>query len=812
VGSLYEDNKNTIDIDIKKEVERSFLEYSMSVIVSRALPDVKDGLKPVHRRILYALYDLGMTYDKPHKKSASIVGEVMGKYHPHGDSAIYQALVKMAQDFSMRYPLINGHGNFGSIDGDEAAAMRYTESRMARIGGELLKDINKNTVPWKPNYDESLQEPQVLPARIPNLLLNGSSGIAVGMATNIPPHNLGELVEGIKAYIDNRDITLEELIRYIPGPDFPTAGIMETGGIRKAYETGRGSVKIRARYHIEELKNGKQAIIVTELPYQVNKARLVERMADLVKDKRLEGITDLRDESDRNGIRVYIEVRRDVNVNVLINNLYKHTQMEDSFGINMLSLVEGQPQTLGLKQMIHYFVLHREEVIRNSTQYDLDIAKNRQHILEGLKIALDYIDEIVALIRNNKNRETARLALEERYGLSETQANAILDMRMVQLTGLEQEKIENEYQEILVKIADLENILASPERIMARIKDDLDDIDKQYGDDRRTEICTIDADMNEEDFIEDHEMVITLSNKGYVKRQPLDTYRAQKRGGKGISSISTRTEDFANEIIVTSVLAHMLFFTNQGRVFSYRAYQIPESSRQAKGWALVNFLELRPDEKVTTLIAAKKFDDERSLLMVTKKGIVKKTALSAFTNIRKSGLIAVNLLPEDELVGVLRVESDDKILITTSMGFSISFEQKQIRAMGRTATGIRGIKLGNKDYVVGVDKYREQASALLVTENGYGKRVDLSEFKLQNRGGKGLKSITITGKHGTLVACKIVHKDDELVILTGDGQLIRLEAEEVSLQKRYSRGVLLMKLPKNDRIVGIACFKVEKEE
>jgi DNA gyrase subunit A len=486
--------------------------------------------------------------------------------------------------------------------------------------------------------------------------------------------------------------------------------------------------------------------------------------------------------------------------------------MEDSFGINMLSLVDGQPQTLGLKQMIHYFVLHREEVIRNSTQYDLNIAKNRQHILEGLKIALDYIDEIVALIRSHKNRETARLALEEQYGLSEIQANAILDMRMVQLTGLEQEKIENEYQEILIKIADLENILATPERVMDQIKYDLDDINKQYGDPRRTEICVMDADMNEEDFIEDHEMVITLSHKGYVKRQPLDTYRAQKRGGKGISSISTRAEDFANDIVVTSVLAHMLFFTNQGRVFSYRAYQIPESSRQAKGWALVNFLELRPEEKVTTLIAARKFDDERSLLMVTKRGIVKKTALSAFTNIRKSGLIAVNLLPEDELVGVLRVENDDKILITTSRGFSISFEQKQIRAMGRTATGIRGIRLGNNDYVVGADKYREQASALLVTEHGYGKRVDLSEFKLQNRGGKGLKSIDITNKNGALVACKIVHKDDELVMLTGDGQLIRLETDEISLQKRYSRGVLLMKLPKDDRIVGIARFKIEKEE
>lgn len=812
MGSLFDSNKNIIDIDIKREVERSFLEYSMSVIVSRALPDVRDGLKPVHRRILYALYDLGITHDKPHKKSASIVGEVMGKYHPHGDSAIYQTLVKLAQTFSMRYPLIDGHGNFGSIDGDEAAAMRYTESRMSRIGAELLKDIHKDTVAWRPNYDGSLKEPAVLPARIPNLLLNGSAGIAVGMATNIPPHNLNELVNGIKAYIDNQDITVEELMKYIPGPDFPTAGIMEVQGLRKAYETGRGSVKIRARYHLEELKNGKQAIIITELPYQVNKARLVERIANLVKDKKIEGIVDLRDESDRNGIRIYVEARRDVNINVLVNKLYKQTQMEDSFGINMLSLVNGQPQTLSLKQMIHYYVEHRKEVIRNSTRYDLNIAKNRQHILEGLKIALDYIDEIVALIRESTNREVARLALQERYALTEIQANAILDMRLVQLTGLERNKIEDEYQEILLKIADLEDILARPERVMAIIKEDLDDIKKRYGDDRRTEISFEETEVNEEDLIDDHEVVITLSHRGYVKRQPLDTYRAQKRGGKGISSVTTRTEDFAYDILVTSVLSHVLFFTNQGRVFSSRAYQIPEASRQAKGWALINFLELRPDENVTTLVAAKSFDDDRYLMMVTKKGIVKKTQLSAFSNIRKSGLIAVNLLPEDELVGVLRVENSDQIMLATSMGFSMSFDQSQVRPMGRTATGIKGIKLSKYDYVVGVDKYREDATVLLVTEKGYGKRVEFSEFKIQNRGGKGLKSIDITDKNGALVAFKIVKKEDELVILTGEGHLIRLEVEDISLQKRYSRGVLLMRLPDHDRIVGIARFKVEKEE
>ncbi len=809
-GDLFKSLDKVVDIDLKKEVERSFLEYSMSVIVSRALPDVRDGLKPVHRRILYALYDLGMTHDKPHKKSANIVGEVMGKYHPHGDSAIYQTLVKMAQTFSMRYPLIDGHGNFGSIDGDEAAAMRYTESRMSRIGGELLKDINKDTILWRPNYDDSLKEPQVLPARIPNLLLNGSAGIAVGMATNIPPHNLTELADGIKAYIDNNDISIDELMKYIPGPDFPTAGIMEKQGIKKAYETGRGSIKIRARHHIEELKAGKSAVIITELPYQVNKSKLVERIAELVKDKKIEGITDLRDESDRRGIRVVIEVRKDVNIGILVNKLYKHTQMEDSFGVNMLSLVNGQPQTLNLKQMLVYYVEHREEVIRNATTYDLNIAKNRKHILEGLKLALDHIDDIISLIRSSSNREQARTQLEERYGFTEIQANAILDMRFVQLTGLERSKIDDEFNDLVKKIIDLEDILNSPFRVKQIIKEDLDDISKRFGDERRTEISMLANDMSEEDFIEDHEVVITLSNRGYVKRQPLDTYRSQRRGGRGISSATIKTEDFANEILVTSVLSHILFFTNQGRVFSYRAHHLPEASRVAKGWALVNFLELRPDESVTTIIDTKTFDEDRNLLMVTKKGIIKKTQFSMFGNIRKNGLIAVNLKPDDELVGVLRVEDADQIMIATADGFTITFEQKQVRPMGRTATGIKGINLRRGDNVIGVDKYRQQASALLVTENGYGKRVPLEEFKCQQRGGRGLKSIDLTDKNGTLVAFKIVYPEDELMILTGDGQLIRLEVNDVSLQKRYARGVLLMRLPDEDRIVGIARFNLDR--
>jgi DNA gyrase subunit A len=807
--SLFE---KVIPIDIEKEVKKSFLEYSMSVIVSRALPDVRDGLKPVHRRILYALHEQGMTHDKPHKKSANIVGEVMGKYHPHGDAAIYQTIVKLAQEFAMRYPLVDGHGNFGSVDGDAAAAMRYTESRMSRIAAELLKDIDKDTVDWRPNYDESREEPQVLPARIPNLLINGSAGIAVGMATNIPPHNLREIIKGIKEYIDNPDITIEELMQSIPGPDFPTGGILEARGIRQAYETGRGTIRTRARYEIEEKKSGKFSIVVSEIPYQVNKARLVEKIAELVRDKKVEGIVDLRDESDRKGIRIVIELRKDVNVNIVLNKLFRHTQMEDTFGIIMLSLVNGEPRILNLKEMIKYYVEHRQEVINRRTIYELNLAKNRKHILEGLKIALDNLDEIIDLIRKSRDRENARGELQSRFNLSEIQANAILDMRLVQLTGLERSKVENEYEEVLLRIADYEDILARPERVLAMIKEDLDDIEKRYGDNRRTEISQEESSYEEEDFIDDHEVVITLSNRGYVKRQPLDTYRSQKRGGKGVSATTIRAEDFAHDVLVTSALATLLFFTNQGRVFTTRAFQIPESTRQAKGMPLVNFLELRPGEKVTTIVGAREFNREHHLLMVTKKGIIKKTALKAFQNVRKTGLIAVNLREGDELVGVIRVRTGSKVMIANSRGISIMFDEKQVRSMGRTAAGVKAIDLSKDDYVVGLDRYREGADVLLVTEKGYGKRTALSEFKLQNRGGKGLKAIEITRKNGKLVAFQIVSKEDELVILTSEGNIIRLEVEDISQQKRYSRGVLLMRLPEEDRIVGVARFKIEKEE
>ncbi|MDD2373062.1 MAG: DNA gyrase subunit A [Syntrophomonadaceae bacterium] len=800
-------------MDIEKEVKKSFLEYSMSVIVSRAIPDVRDGLKPVHRRILYALYDQGNTHEKAHKKSANIVGEVMGKYHPHGDSAIYETMVKMAQNFSMRYPLIDGHGNFGSIDGDSAAAMRYTESRMARIAGEMLQDIEKDTVDWRPNYDDSRQEPQVLPARIPNLLINGSAGIAVGMATNMPPHNLGEVVEGLELLIDNPEVSLEELMEKIPGPDLPTAGIiMGTDGIKKAYATGRGSFKTRARYHIEEKKGGRNAIIVTELPYQVNKARLVEKIADLARDKKIEGIVDLRDESDRQGIRVVIEVRKDVNVNIVVNKLFRHTQLEDSFGIIMLALVNGQPRVLSLKEMMLNYIEHRQEVITRRTRFDLKVARDRLHIVEGLLKALDHLDEVIDLIRNSKDREEARQGLIARFQLSEIQANAILDMRLAQLTGLERNKLEDEHGELLDRIADFEDILARPERIQGIIKQDLEEIKRKYADPRRTEISQELSDYDIEDLIEDHEVMITLSDRGYIKRQPLDTYKSQRRGGKGISSTATRAEDVVSSVIVTSVLANVLFFTNTGRVFSSKAYRLPESSRQAKGMPLINFLELRPEERVTTMVAARYLDPRRHLIMVTRKGIIKKVALSAFENIRKTGLIAVNLREDDELMGVKRVEKGDRIMVFSSYGLAIMFDEKQVRAMGRTATGVRAIRLSKGAVVIGIDKYREDADALLVTENGYGKRTSTNEYREQNRGGKGLKAIEITKKNGKLVACQIVSEDEELLLLTGEGQAIRLEAGDISRQKRYSRGVLLMRLPENDQIVSMARFKVEKEE
>ncbi len=801
-----------IPIDIEHEVKKSFLDYSMSVIVSRALPDVRDGLKPVHRRILYSLYEQGMTPDKPHRKSANLVGEVLGKYHPHGDIAVYDAMVRMAQDFSMRYLLVNGHGNFGSIDGDAPAAMRYTEARMTPLAVEMLTDINKETVDFRPTYDDSREEPTVLPARIPNLLINGSTGIAVGMATNIPPQNLGEVVDGLIMLIDNPEATTDELMQVIKGPDFPTGGIiMGTSGIRSAYRTGRGRITVRARCNIEERKGGRSRIIVTEIPYMVNKARLVERIADLVKDKRVEGITDLRDESDRRGLRIVIDLKRDTSAPVTLNKLYRYTQLQDTFGVIMLALVNGTPRVLSLKQVLEEYLKHRRDVIRRRTGYELRVAEDRLHIVEGLRIAIDNLDEVVQIIRNSADVKTARENLMTRFGLSERQAEAIVEMRLRQLTGLEREKLDQEHHELVLRIEDLKDILARPERVREIIKTDLEEVKNKYADERRTEIRDEHASLDEEDLIQEESIVVTLSNRGYIKRQPLSTYRSQKRGGKGITGTTTREEDFATEIFVTNTLSTLLFFTNQGRVYSRKAYHIPEASRTARGTPAVNILELNPQEKVTTVISVDKDDARRHLMMATHKGRVKKVAIDRFENIRRTGIIAIRLVPGDELVGVKKIEPDDRIILTTARGFTIIFNEKDARAMGREAMGVKGISLELDDVVVGVNKYKADADLLLVTENGYGKRTKLTEFRIQKRGGKGLKTIHISKKNGLVVGAKVVFPGEELMILTVEGQVMRVKVKDVSRQKRYSRGVMVMKCEEKDCVASIARFKEEDD-
>ena len=802
-----------IPIDIEQEVRRSFLDYSMSVIVSRALPDVRDGLKPVHRRILYALYEQGMTPDKPHRKSANLVGEVLGKYHPHGDSAVYDAMVRMAQNFSFRYPLVDGHGNFGSIDGDSAAAMRYTEVRMAPIALEMLTDIEKHTVSFKPNYDDTREEPEVLPSRVPNLLINGSAGIAVGMATNIPPHNLGEVVDGLILLLEQPDIDISELMRVIIAPDFPTGAIINgIRGIWEAYTTGRGSIKVRSKTQIDELKNGKYQIVVTEIPYLVNKARLVEKIAELVRDKRIDGITDLRDESDRTGIRIVIEIRRDGSPQIVLNQLYKHTQMQETFGVTMLALVDSVPRVLNLKEMLSLYLDHRKEIITRRTQYELEVARKRLHIVEGLRIALNHLDEVVRLIRNAENDKEAREGLMREFGLSEEQANAILDMRLRRLTGLEREKLEDEFLDLLEQIHDLEDILARPERVVALIKEDLTRVKEKYADPRRTVVEQDEYSEDIEDLIQEESIVVNLTNRGYIKRQPLSTYRSQKRGGRGLVGTTTKVEDFATEIFVTSNLATILFFTNQGKVYSSKAYHIPEASRQAKGTPAINFLSLDPQEKVTTIIAVNDFKEEQNLLMVTKKGIVKKVLISAFENIRRNGIIAINLRVDDELVGVKKTQPGDKIILAASTGMAIVFDEGDVRPMGRTATGVKGINLTDGGTVVDVDKFKEGADLVLATEKGYGKRSALELFKAQKRGGKGLKAINVSDNIGSVIGAKVVVDDEDLMILTSNGIVIRLAVEDVSKQGRYTRGVVLMKLDEGDRIVSIAHFKSEEED
>lgn len=797
--------------NITTEIKTSFLSYAMSVIVSRALPDVRDGLKPVHRRILYGMQELGNTADKAYKKSARIVGDVMGKYHPHGDSSIYDAMVRMAQDFSYRYMLVDGHGNFGSVDGDGAAAMRYTESRMSKIAMEMLRDINKDTIDYGDNYDGSEREPLVLPSRYPNLLVNGASGIAVGMATNIPPHQLGETIDAVLALSENPAITTDELMEIVPGPDFPTGGIiMGRSGIRRAYETGRGSIIIRAKVEIEQSSNGKETILIHELPYQVNKAKLIEKIAELVRDKKIDGITHLRDESDRNGMRVVIEIRRDSNANVVLNNLYKQTPMQSSFGINMLSLVDGQPKVLSLKEMLYYYLEHQKVIIKRRTAFELKKAEDRAHILEGLRIALDHIDEIIAIIRGSRNGDEARPLLMERFDLSERQAQAILDMRLVRLSGLEREKIEQEYNELKTLIAELQAILANEDKVLEIIRTEITEIKERYNDKRRTEITAGGFEMIEdEDLIPRENSVITLTHNGYIKRLAANTYRSQKRGGRGVQGMGTNEDDFVEHLMYTSTHDTILFFTTKGKVFRARGYEIPEYGRTAKGLPLVNLLNVEKDEKVTAMIRVSEYKEDEYFIFTTKTGITKRTQVSNFANIRTNGLIAIGLREDDELISVRLTDGTKQIIIGTSDGMLVRFKEDDIRAMGRTAAGVRGIKLREGDYVVGMEIVEPETEILVVTDKGYGKRTPESEYRLQSRGGIGLKTIHLTDKNGKMCAVKTVDGTEDLMLITINGMLIRMDIEDISVIGRSTQGVRLIRLADEEFVATVA--KVEKE-
>ena len=801
-----------VPIRLAHEMKNSYIDYAMSVIVARALPDVRDGLKPVHRRILYAMQEAGMGSNKPYKKSARIVGEVLGKYHPHGDSSVYEAIVRMAQDFSMRYLLADGHGNFGSVDGDPAAAMRYTEVRMSKISELMLQDIDKETVDFVPNYDESMQEPSVLPAKFPQLLVNGTSGIAVGMATNIPPHNMREVIDGTLMLIDNPDATIDELMTVIKGPDFPTAGqILGQNGIRDAYMKGRGVIKMRALARIETQSNGKPRIIVTELPYQVNKARLIEKIAELVREKSIDGITDLRDESDRNGMRIVIELRRDSNPNVILNQLYKHTQLQESFGVIMLALVDGSPKVLNLKEVLHYYIIHQEDVITRRTKYELAKAEARAHILEGLTIALDNLDAVITTIRESKTTEIAKNALMEGFKLTDKQAQAILDLRLQRLTGLEREKIVEEYQETLKAIEEYKAILADEWRILQIVKDELTEVREKFGDDRRTEITVDSSEIDVEDLIADEDVVITLTHGGYVKRISLDTYRKQKRGGRGVTGMGTKESDFVENLLITTTHHTILFFTNRGRAYYLKAYEIAESSRQAKGTAIINLLQLAAGEKITAVIQVKQFDPERYLFMATRKGIVKKTQLSEFSSMRKGGLIAVTLDDDDELIGVKFTDGESYLMLGTRNGISIAFSEDDVRAMGRTARGVRGISLKEGDEVVGMDILTRNADVLTVTEGGYGKRTATSEYRSQTRGGRGLINMKVTEKTGNVIGLKVVHDDQELMLITTDGIVIRTNVSDISVIGRNTQGVMLMKTDTNDKVASMATIEQKSE-
>lgn len=802
-------NDKLIDVNISKEMETSFLDYSMSVIVSRALPDVRDGLKPVHRRIIYGMHELGVTSDKPHKKSARIVGDVMGKYHPHGDSSIYDAMVRMAQDFSYRYPLVDGHGNFGSLDGDGAAAQRYTEARMSKITSEMVRDINKDTVDFVDNYTGEEKEPAILPSRIPNILVNGGTGIAVGMATNIPPHNLSEVIDGCVAYIDNHEISILELMDFIKGPDFPTgASILGNSGIKKAYETGRGIIAVRGKAEIEE-HNNHQRIIITELPYQVNKANLISKIADLVREKVIEGISDLRDESNFKGVRIVVELKRDANANVILNNLFKNTMLQTSYGIIMLALVDGQPKVLTLKQIIEKYIDHQREIVFRRTRFELEKAENRAHILEGLKIALDHIDEIIKLLKSSKNDEEAKNALVERFGLTIIQAEAILEMKLRRLTGLEREKVEAELKELLELIINLKAILASEEKVLAIVRDEMIEIKEKYGDKRRTLIDITSAEyIDDESLIPVEDIIVTLTNMGYIKRIPTDTYKLQNKGGVGVKGMTTNEEDFVQNLINLTTHDYILFFTNKGKVYRMKGYTIPEFSRQAKGLPIVNLLPIERDEVVNSMLSVSEDEKDSKLLFATKGGFVKRVEMSEFNNIRANGKIAITLKEDDELIGVRKTNGSNEIVLASSLGRMVRFEEKEVRTMGRTASGVRGINLDSAS-CVGVEIAEDDKKVLVVTENGYGKRTSMEEYRITHRGSKGVKTLNTTEKNGNIVSFKIVDDTQDLIIITDSGMLIRIPIDQISVMSRVTQGVRLITLKDEQKVTAV--FNVDKE-
>ena len=801
------------DVKLTSQMKNSFLDYAMSVIVSRALPDVRDGLKPVQRRILYGMNELGVTPDKPYKKSARIVGDVMGKFHPHGDSSIYEGLVRMAQDFSYRYMLVDGHGNFGSVDGDSAAAMRYTEAKMSKIAVEMLRDINKDTVDFHPNYDGTEKEPDVLPARFPNLLVNGASGIAVGMATNIPTHNLGEVISAIHMLMDNPDASTEDLMKVLPGPDFPTGGVvMGKSGIRKAYETGRGTIIVRAKVDIEEQKNGKQRIIVHEIPYMVNKAKLIERIAELARNKEIEGITDINDETDRDGMRIVIDVRRDASAEVILNNLYKMTLMQTTFNFNMLAIVNGAPKILSLKQILQYYLEHQEDVVRRRTKFDLKKAQNRAHIVAGLRIALDHIDEIIKIIRNSQTSEIAKGELMQNYGLSDRQSQAILDMRLVRLTGLEREKIESEYKKLMDAIADYKDILAHDERIHQIIYDELLEIQRKFGDKRRTELQVGDiTNIEDEDLIEEEDIIVTLTHNGYIKCLPVDEFKSQHRGGRGVKGMGVHKDDFIEQLISSSTHDLLLFFTNSGKVFSMKGYEVPEYGRAAQGIPIINLLGINNKEKISAVINVSHAanDDDKFLFFTTKQGTVKRTPVPEFKNIRSNGLKAINLHDGDELINVNVIADGQPMIIGTHNGYALSFNSDVVRSMGRSAAGVRGIRLRNADYVIGAAPLKKDGNVLVISENGFGKQTPAAEYPIKGRGGLGVKTVNVTAKNGPLVGLTTVDGDEDIMLVTDHGVIIRFGIETVSQTGRSAVGVHLIKMDKGTKVATMA--KVEKE-